>query len=453
MKLRKILSKLVFLFLILTFSLEAKTLPENSVLSLQKCVQIALENNPEIISARSKVKEAQGKLGEAYALLLPSLKTNYSLTRYYSDPTLMHIEGFGPNSDITIGYKSPYNIYKTGIELSENFFTGQTIPTILIAQNNLKAARQNLRKVTNEVAIKVTECYYNCLKALEFFKLGRQALTTSEANLKQVQVMLGVGVATRADLLQAQVNSAEAEQNFISAENSLQLARYAFNNALGRSLETPIIIRNIDYQQEISWLNTSGFKVGNLLKGAFEKRPDWLELNYHKKIAEQSVGLAASGYWPVLFGNFSYDWQNAILPEGQWNYTRSWAAVAGVSLSLFDGGGTPGRVLQAQAKLHDFQAQLEAARRLIELEVKQALLNLDSSKKQFLVASKAVALARENLRIAAVRFEAQAGTEFEVLTAQTNLTRAQANLIQTAFEFLIAWEKLKEASGENLVKI
>lgn len=439
---------LFFVFLVIFISpLLAKNETKITPLSLKEAIKIALNSNPQIISAKSKVKVAQGQLAESYAVILPTIKGEYSLSRNYSDPTIMHIEGFP--EDVAIGYRDSYNIYKTSLTLSEIFFGGQTLPALQIAWNNFKAVREDVRTAEQSVIYNVAEAYYNCRKAQAFLELSRETKTLALTHLNQVKIMLKTGAATQADFLQAAVKLAEAEQNLIAAENSEELGLAVLNNILGRPLESPLILESAE-KNDFVRIKEENLNFPFLFQKALKVRPDWLSLKYREKVLQENVSLALAGYWPQLFGNLAYTWQDSRLPDNRTSYVKSWQALAGVRINLFDAGVTPAKVLEARASLEDFQAQLEATQRGIDLEIKQAVLNFLVSRKQILSANQRVELARENLRIANWRFKVKAGTSLEVLTAQTNLTQAKTALIQAEFDYRLSVLKIKKAIGEPL---
>ncbi len=84
----------------------------------------------------------------------------------------------------------------------------------------------------------------------------------------------------------------------------------------------------------------------------------------------------------------------------------------------------------------------------VHLEVRNALLTLESSQQQVAVAQKGIDLAAKELTFARDRFAAGLTTNIEVTNAQTSVTRARDNQIQALFRFNASRINLARAKGE-----
>ena len=98
-----------------------------------------------------------------------------------------------------------------------------------------------------------------------------------------------------------------------------------------------------------------------------------------------------------------------------------------VEWPFFDGYRTDGLVVQAKAQWHRQMIGLKQLEEQVQLEVKQSLLNLESSEKFVKSQEGSVANAEEALRLSQVNFREGVGTSLDVLSAQTALARARSN--------------------------
>ena len=89
-------------------------------------------------------------------------------------------------------------------------------------------------------------------------------------------------------------------------------------------------------------------------------------------------------------------------------------------------------------------------RQAVELEVRQAFLNVQSAAEELAGADAVITQAAEALRIANVRFQSGVGTNLEVLNAQTAASEAEAGKVQALFNYNLARATLERAVGADL---
>ena len=83
----------------------------------------------------------------------------------------------------------------------------------------------------------------------------------------------------------------------------------------------------------------------------------------------------------------------------------------------------------------------------IQLQVKDAVLYLQTAEENIPITKKAVEQGEENLRVSQERYKAQVGTSTEVLDAQRYLTRARVNYFNALFDYNLARARLLRAMG------
>ena len=93
------------------------------------------------------------------------------------------------------------------------------------------------------------------------------------------------------------------------------------------------------------------------------------------------------------------------------------------------------------------EKQLEIVKKSIELEVKNAYLNLLSAEKKIDETKKQVEAAEENLRVANLLYKEGMATTTDVIDAITSLTEAKNNYYISIYEYKIAYFQLEKATG------
>ena len=83
----------------------------------------------------------------------------------------------------------------------------------------------------------------------------------------------------------------------------------------------------------------------------------------------------------------------------------------------------------------------------IRLQVKQAVLDIDSSASNIPVTQKGIESGEENLRVNAERYKAQVSTITDLLDAQTLLARARLDYYRALYDHNLAKARLDRALG------
>jgi outer membrane protein TolC len=106
--------------------------------------------------------------------------------------------------------------------------------------------------------------------------------------------------------------------------------------------------------------------------------------------------------------------------------------------------------------MHDKKAliqKLKGAEDAIRLEVKNAFLNLEVSKKNIGTAEESLDQAKENYRITNLRYQQQMTTSTEVLDARTFLSQAETNYYGALYGYMISEAELDRAVGKGIPPI
>ena len=120
---------------------------------------------------------------------------------------------------------------------------------------------------------------------------------------------------------------------------------------------------------------------------------------------------------------------------------------ATVSVPVFEGGRLAPEKVAAEAQYHDAQARTADLKAAIAVQVRSALLDLESQKQQVGVAQHAQDLAQQELTLAQDRFSAGVADNLEVVQAQQSVAVADENYIAALYGYNLAKASLAQALG------
>jgi outer membrane protein TolC len=242
------------------------------------------------------------------------------------------------------------------------------------------------------------------------------------------------------DLLSAQVQLAQAQEDLLQAQNAADLAHAALNVAMGLPEDAATSIE--------AELKESSYEAGALAdrqQHALESRPDLREAGLGVEHAINGAHMARADFLPRVSAFSSWEEDNqTFLSRGGNNWT------AGVSLNfnIFDGGANRARLAAARYRQTQAQAQTAQLAATVKLQVREAYLNLTTARQRVEVSRQAQSQADESLRIIQNRYEAGLANITDVLQVEGARTRARKNYLNALFDYRISYAALELATGE-----
>ena len=115
--------------------------------------------------------------------------------------------------------------------------------------------------------------------------------------------------------------------------------------------------------------------------------------------------------------------------------------------TLFDGLQRRSRIAQARAERDRLETQLDEARQLIELEVREAYDDLVVAEKSIGAARDRLGSTQKSFEIVSKKYGEGMAAQIEYLDAQTALKEAEINLIVTTYDYHIKMAELERAAA------
>src|SRR5690606_26462411 len=221
------------LALVATLALSAPVAAE----TLVDAWRIAAERDLSLASAASRVAAAEAGLGAARAERRPRVGASVSAVELDTAPAFDFSAAGLP---LTLPLLDGSTLVTAGAVMSVPIYTsGMTRAGIDAARANLDAERHGAAALSQHVKLGVAERYIAVLRAGSAVAVAEGNVGSLTAHLREVEDMYRGGSVPRNDFLAASVSLADAEQRRLQAQNALDLARAAYNRALGRPLAEP----------------------------------------------------------------------------------------------------------------------------------------------------------------------------------------------------------------------
>lgn len=410
-------------------------------LSLPEAVELALTANLGIKRSQEEINAAEALRNASRTGFLPSLGTSYTyLHRNEERTTRSPVTG-----QATVAL--PQDQYTWNTSLRQPIFTGfKLLNEYRLSELGLDRAEVEAKLTRQDVILDAKNAYYSVLKNLKLLDVAEQQVTSIAAQRDVAENFYKVGLSPLNDLLQAQVQLANAVQRRTVAVNDLEIARAQFNTVLRRPVNTPVAL--VDDVGLTSYRPSLEESLDEAQKQRLEIRVANLDVD----IAERQVRLTEKDYFPAVDVVGSYirvgdDWQVdggvGISDAAGWNVqaTATW--------SLWEWGRTGYGRKEKLSRLAQSKYRRSELLDTINLEVKQAYLRTKEAEQNIATVGQAVEQAKENLRITEEQYKEQVATQTDVLVAQTLLTQTETNYTNALFDFKIAKAFLLRAIGQE----
>ncbi|MDQ7834114.1 MAG: TolC family protein [Humidesulfovibrio sp.] len=417
---------------------QAAEQPVPASLDLKQSVERGLAANPTMVGARAQLQGSDYMVKSSMADFFPTATASYGFSRYGSQPKT------------TAGVDSGDQTTWTGrLNIHQPVFVGfKLLKTHQKARLTKEQNEANLTQAELSLISTIQTNFLAHLKAKMDVKSAEDSVERLKSQLKVTQAFFDVGLKPKLDVLQAEVDLATAEQAQLKAKNSLDTTRAKLNSLLNLPLEAPV-----EYVGDLTF-TPFNLDLNECLKRAFTSRPDILVGIKSVQIAEKDAGITASDFYPQVGADVDFykkgDHPGLSGSPNLSNTGKSYMTVgATASWTFFQWGSTFFKYKSADETVNKVRAALDNTRLSAGYEVKQGLLSQREAADRIGVAKKSVDAARESYRMALARYQAQVGTNTDVLDAQAKVSSSEAQLSQALSDYQTAISGLYVAMGEK----
>jgi outer membrane protein len=409
-------------------------------LTFNQALERALTANEGLKVAKERVVETQSRVQEAKTSFLPQVNLGYTYLPSQRFPVIRIPAGvFGPEEQTFQAAFSRENSMQ--LYVNQPIYTGGRLNSAYgITTSSLDASKLELERTRQEIEYRVVETFYAALMNERGVAVADEQVRLTQRQLELAKARFESGTVARLDVLQAEVELANAKARRIQAKAQVDTSIQALRGVLSMP-QTQVLKLEGSLDEPV---------VGHAreqLDVELPKRPDLQAYAARRQSAEYASNLAQSEWKPNLSftGNMQYqqDGLNNFLSRDNQSYT------VGLSLSvpLFSAPGAAARRGIAQSQMRQAEHGLRYATDNARLELESAWTALESSAEVVATQEKALELARESVSIAQVSYENGVITSAELNDAQVRLLQTEWLLMQAKYSRITAAARAKVAAG------
>jgi outer membrane protein len=448
-------------------------------LTLQQCVEIGIANNLDVLQSDLQAQADEVNLKQAKLNLLPDLNASAS----HGINTGRSIDPF---TNTYLNQNSNYASY--GLNSNTTLFNGMALQNV-IRQNKLtyEASKMTLQQRKDNLTLNIILAYLQVLNNEDILSQARNQAELSKNQVDRLDVLNKEGAIPPSQFSDIKGQYSGDRLNILNAQNSLETAKITLCQFM-----------NVPYSKDFSVerLDASAFTdkyadtPDKIYETALQQFAQIKAADFTLQSSERSVKVARGRLFPTLsfnagFGtNYSNTATTATLINTTDVVTTDYVLVNGspsnvitkqnnfssqkisysdqlknnrnsgfsldMRIPIFNNLFQRNQIKLAKLTLKNNELVFKTAKTQLQQSIEQAYVNMTTASERYKILLEQVEAYTESFRAAEIRFNAGVGNSIDYLTAKNNLDRANINLINAQYDYVLRTKVLDYYKGMRL---
>ena len=407
-------------------------------LSLDECRKMALAHSEELQKSDNALRQAELDRQIAKTAFLPKFDASAVGAYIFPDMDMMGME------------LRMRGTYMAGVNLTQPIYTGGKITTgNKLARIGEEVATEQLRMTRMDVLVEADNAYWTYIAVGRKVRMLESYHAQMDTLHRQTEAALAAGMATENDLLRIDAKRTEIHYQLQKVQNGADLCRMSLCRIVGADFDTQI--------EATDTIFVTSQPVG--LSAETTARPELHLLEKQIAAGKEQIRMARADMLPTVglgvnymyYGNIKLngmtDAGGTMIPFSQEFRDGMGIAMLSVKIPIFHWGESRKKVRKAQYELRNAELDLQKNTRLLNIEVQQAIRNVQDGYELIRTAEKGLRQAEENLRVMRNRYAASMSPLTDLLDAQSQWQQAESNLIEAQTQYKIYETEYLRATG------
>ena len=418
-----------------------QTAQNTLTLTLDKALEIALDENPTIKVAAEEIALKKVASKEAWQSLLPEASLNGSL-----DHTIKAAEMKLNDMSFKMGQDGT-NTANAGLSINLPLFAPAVYRAMSMTKTDIELAVEKSRASELDLINQVTKAYYQLMLAQDSYEVLQGSYKLAEDNFNVVNAKYQQGAVSEFDKISAEVQMRSIKPNVISAANAVTLAKLQLKVLMG-------ITADVDIKTDDNLTNYESMLFANQLKEedmSLDNNTAMKQFELNMKLLEKNVKSLRTNFIPTLSMSFSYQYQSLYNPNinfFDYTWSNSSSLMFNLSIHLYRASNFT-KVKSARILMRQLDWNRIDTERKLNMQVVSYRNNMTASSEQVVSNKENVMQAEKAVQIAGKRYEVGKGTVLELNSSQVSLTQAQLTYNQSIYDYLTAKADLDQVLGKQ----
>jgi outer membrane protein TolC len=402
-------------------------------LTLDDAIARGLRQNLGLILQTSAQQNAHGQQLEQLQALLPTITADASI-----EVEQVNLAAFGlkfPGLKPIIG---PFQVVDFRAYLTQNLINLPALENYIAAKHNFAAAKLTAADARDLVVLTVGNAYLLCIADTARIEAVNAELATSKVSFDQATAAHDAGISPRLDVLRAQVDYQNEQQNLISSTNQLAKDKLSLARAIGLPLDQAIRLTDTEPYAALDNLDPQA-----AFAQAIKNRKDLAAASEQVAAAHAQKTAAFDDQLPTakFSGDFGDIGETAAHSHGTYSATGT------VSVPILQIAKIRGEEQIADAQYQQSRDRLADQIQQVNADIRNSILDIQSAAKLVDAAKSNLDLANEALSESQQRFHAGVSDNLAVSQAQSQTEQANDQYISALYQHNTAKLSLARALG------
>ena len=374
-----------------------QTTQNTLTLTLDKALEIALDENPTIKVAAEEIALKKVASKEAWQSLLPEASLNGSL-----DHTIKAAEMKLNDMSFKMGQDGT-NTANAGLSINLPLFAPAVYRAMSMTKTDIELAVEKSRASELDLINQVTKAYYQLMLAQDSYEVLQGSYKLAEDNFNVVNAKYQQGAVSEFDKISAEVQMRSIKPNVISAANAVTLAKLQLKVLMG-------ITADVDIKTDDNLTNYESMLFANQLKEedmSLENNTTMKQFELNMKLLEKNVKSLKTNFMPTLSMSFSYQYQSLYNPNinfFDYTWSNSSSLMFNLSIPLYRASNFT-KVKSARIQMRQLDWNRIDTERKLNMQVVSYRNNMTASSEQVVSNKENVMQAEKAVHIAGKRYE------------------------------------------------
>lgn len=432
------MNKIVAVIILMVVTLRIEMSAQVAI-SLEQCRKMALDTSETMMKAGNSYEQARLDKAIAFTSFLPKID---GTAIGISNPKSMEMF----NMELQMK-----GVYMAGISLTQPIYVGGKIITgYEMSKIGIECAELNRQKTRMDIIANADNSYWSLYAIRHKIKMIEASIIQVDTLYSVVKKRVDVQMSTKNDLLRIETRRTQMKYQLEKAKNGALLCQVSLCNIIGVDMDTQILltdsVKDCVYQHEYVTDVSS--------------RPEFKLLEKQVDIEKLNVKLAKAEYLPTIsfsaqysyFGNLKmkgvYELPDASTQPYKTTYNSgSPMFMVAVSVPLWNWGQSCKKVKKAKLQVENARLSLQENRDLMDIELRQAIQNVEDGIRLVQTAKTGIEMADENLKNMALSYNLGMSTLTDYLEAQAQWQEAQSSYIEAQAQYMIYETQYRKAAG------
>ena len=422
---------------------------QDTSLSLDECLQMALSNNENLKNSILEENVSKMTSREYLSVGFPQIQFETGLKYNFEiQKSLIDISKFmpgvpeGTEQEVSFGQKYD-GIMDLGINqmiFNGSYFVGLAASKALIELSEKQTVRTKV-----DIIESVNKAYYVVLNTKERLSLVNSNLDRIESLLNDTEILYENGFVEKLDVDRIKVSYNNLNAEKIKAERLYDLSLSVLKFQIGFPVNDKLLVKGSieDVILSVNEYDIQSFDYSDRIEHSI--------LNTNKRLKSYDLKNNRSQFLPQIYANLSYGYNTSSSEYDLFFNSNRWKNYGTVGLQvivpIFDGFNKRSKINRSKIVVQQVENQIKFLERSIDLQINQNYIELKNAIESLNISKDNLVLANEVYNVSEKKYKEGVGSNLEVLDSNNALKTAQTNYYNAYYQAIISKINLEKTLG------